>query len=519
MNPPNGVAQGVVDILVVGVGMLLIAQARKVRRANVAVFVVMLATVEAEMWLNGLGTDFDARLIEVFLFALLGLVAFHRHKIVVIALGAAVMSAIFVGEHGGRGLFDHFLGADRHAHERRNILLQLLLLLPGFDRMAYFFEHSGACAWIERRLKGDRGVLFMLWALSGVLDNIATAMLGGAIIKNRYGSIIRHCRAQEDSRKRKLPGWLFLLLVAVVGVSNLGGAASAFGDTTTTMMWIHGVPILALATGYPASFVGQLLLARFSVAKHKEMPEDYDHTQEGRQESIDWTWRGACRGGLGGLALVALPWRWGRLGTVLVDGRRLLPMLGIPGMALGNVLLDQPGLGLWAGMLGGYAAGRALDRLRGTPATPFGWGSMLKSLPNTAFLLVLIYAAKLIPLAVIAEVIFGAFGRLAVPVDYDVVAVVLGLISPVFDNIPLASLALDIGGFEWPFLALAIGFGGSMLWFGSSAGVALAKEFPELEQTRDWFPRPFFVVFGVYWVILLAHLLIWQWLPALFAGS
>ena len=144
---------------------------------------------------------------------------------------------------------------------------------------------------------------------------------------------------------------------------------------------------------------------------------------------------------------------------------------------------------------------------------------MLKAIPNTVFLLVLVYSAKLIPLEVIANIIFAAFNSFAVPVDYDIVAVVLGLISPIFDNIPLASMALDIGGFQWSFLALAIGFGGSMLWFGSSAGVALAKDFPELEQTRDWFPRPFLVVFGVYWLILLTHLILWRWLPALFAGG
>ena len=115
------------------------------------------------------------------------------------------MSGVFAASHGWAGLFEHFLGHDQHAHERRNILLQLALLLPGFDRMAYFFEHSGACAWIERRLRSDWGVLFMLWGLSGVLDNIATAMLGGAIIKDRYESIIRHCREQKDPQEAETP--------------------------------------------------------------------------------------------------------------------------------------------------------------------------------------------------------------------------------------------------------------------------------------------------------------------------
>ena len=54
----------------------------------------------------------------------------------------------------------------------------------------------------------------------------------------------------------------------------------------------------------------------------------------------------------------------------------------------------------------------------------------------------------------------------------------LGFVSAVFDNIPLTALALKQGGYDWGFLAYAVGFGGSMIWFGSSAGVALANMYP-----------------------------------------
>jgi hypothetical protein len=52
-------------------------------------------------------------------------------------------------------------------------------------------------------------------------------------------------------------------------------------------------------------------------------------------------------------------------------------------------------------------------------------------------------------------------------------------LSSVFDNIPLTALALKQGGYDWGFLAYAVGFGGSMIWFGSSAGVALSNMYPE----------------------------------------
>ena len=55
-----------------------------------------------------------------------------------------------------------------------------------------------------------------------------------------------------------------------------------------------------------------------------------------------------------------------------------------------------------------------------------------------------------------------------------------------FDNIPLTALALKQGGYDWGFLAYAVGFGGSMIWFGSSAGVALSNMYPEAKSVGNW---------------------------------
>jgi Na+/H+ antiporter NhaD/arsenite permease-like protein len=64
--------------------------------------------------------------------------------------------------------------------------------------------------------------------------------------------------------------------------------------------------------------------------------------------------------------------------------------------------------------------------------------------------------------------------------------VALGFVSAVFDNIPLTALALQQGGYDWGMLAYAVGFGGSMIWFGSSAGVALCGVFPEGRSVFAW---------------------------------
>jgi Na+/H+ antiporter NhaD/arsenite permease-like protein len=69
----------------------------------------------------------------------------------------------------------------------------------------------------------------------------------------------------------------------------------------------------------------------------------------------------------------------------------------------------------------------------------------------------------------------------------------LGFLSAVFDNIPLTALALKQGGYDWALLAYAVGFGGSMMWFGSSAGVALSNEFPNIRSFAGWVRGGWFI--------------------------
>ena len=52
-------------------------------------------------------------------------------------------------------------------------------------------------------------------------------------------------------------------------------------------------------------------------------------------------------------------------------------------------------------------------------------------------------------------------------------------------------------------LAYAVGFGGSMMWFGSSAGVAITRLFPHAQSANGWLkgawhvPLAYAVGFGV----------------------
>jgi Na+/H+ antiporter NhaD/arsenite permease-like protein len=87
----------------------------------------------------------------------------------------------------------------------------------------------------------------------------------------------------------------------------------------------------------------------------------------------------------------------------------------------------------------------------------------------------------------------------------------LGFVSAVFDNIPLTALAIKQGGYDWGFLAYAVGFGGSMIWFGSSAGVALSNMFPEAKSVGNWLRHGWHVALAyVVGFAVMAATLGWQ---------
>ena len=101
------------------------------------------------------------------------------------------------------------------------------------------------------------------------------------------------------------------------------------------------------------------------------------------------------------------------------------------------------------------------------------WEVLPESFKGSIFLLSLVLSATMMPVE-------------KLPAASWHTAMGLGFVSAVFDNIPLTALALKQGGYDWGYLAYAVGFGGSMIWFGSSAGVALSNMFPESRSVWRW---------------------------------
>jgi Na+/H+ antiporter NhaD/arsenite permease-like protein len=124
---------------------------------------------------------------------------------------------------------------------------------------------------------------------------------------------------------------------------------------------------------------------------------------------------------------------------------------------------------------------------------------------GACFLLSLVLSASLMPVD-------------ALPEPSAATALALGFVSAFFDNIPLTALAIRQGGYDWGFLAYCVGYGGSMLWFGSSAGVALSGLFPEARSAKQWLLGGWHVVLG-YLVGFLAMLAVLGWRPMPLPGS
>jgi hypothetical protein len=194
--------------------------------------------------------------VDFILFALtlLGVALFHRYTLRVALTGLAVIAAykvIFTGFKTGPGV----AGLVSHLGHEWVILANLFLLLMGFALLSRHFEKSRVPVILPRFLPADwKGcfvLLAMVFVLSSFLDNIAAALIGGAM-------------AHQLFRAKVHIGYL----AAIVAASNAGGAGSVIGDTTTTMMWIAGVSPLSVLDAYVAATVA-LVVCGIPAAKQQ----------------------------------------------------------------------------------------------------------------------------------------------------------------------------------------------------------------------------------------------------------
>jgi Na+/H+ antiporter NhaD/arsenite permease-like protein len=244
-------------------------------------------------------------------------------------------------------------------------------------------------------------------------------------------------------------------IAAIVAASNAGGSGSVVGDTTTTMMWIDGVSLLNVVHAYVAAGVALLIVAWFAAHqqdKYQPIQKDADITVK-----IDWL-------------------------------KILIVALILIGAIISNFVYDMPALGVWIAIV------------ISAVLRPIPWKEVPGSIKGTIFLLCLVMCASMMPVEELPDASW-------------VTALALGFLSAVFDNIPLTKLCLEQGHYDWGMLAYTVGFGGSMIWFGSSAGVAITNKFPEARNVILWLKKGWHVAVA-YVLGFFVLYLVMGWEPA-----
>ncbi len=306
--------------------------------------------------------------------------------------------------------------------------IESLIHMSVFDALKYKLVSKG---YTYRQLFWVTGILAFF--ISPIADNLTTALILSTVLITI-----------EKTRK----DFLVPAAINIVVAANAGGAWSPFGDITTLMAWTAGkgsfTDFLFL---FPASIIGYLvtavILARFVP---NEVPE-FDITKEIKPK--------------------------------MAEGAKVVMFLGVFTIfcaVMSHQVLHLPAM--W-GMMFGLSLLKiysySLKRKYGVDHFNI-FHSMAKIENNTLMFFFGILAA------VGALYFIGWLALAAVVYDPSVLGptwsnIGVGFLSAIVDNVPVMSAVLKasptMGLDQWMLVTLTAGVGGSMISFGSAAGVGV----------------------------------------------
>jgi len=313
-------------------------------------------------------------------------------------------------------------------------IIELVDAHDGFDIITDFITQTNKryLIWI---------VGFLTFFLSSVLDNLTTTIVMVALLRK----LIKN----HDDR---------LLFVGIVVIAaNAGGAWTAIGDVTTTMLWIGG-QISTFSIMYKLILPSLACLIIPLVAVSFQL--------HGKVERIAKT-KSANAGvltkkqqkfvlGLGILALIMVP--------VFKTFTHLPPFMG---MMLGLGLL-------WVITEIMHGPGEHENKKHLTLANALHRIDISSILFFLGILMAIAALQTAGILTFMAKWLADAIG------NQSIIVLVIGLVSSIVDNVPLVAATqgmyslteYPMDDFLWEFLAYCAGTGGSILIIGSAAGVA-----------------------------------------------
>jgi Na+/H+ antiporter NhaD/arsenite permease-like protein len=327
-----------------------------------------------------------------------------------------------------------------HLNEHLAEVSQVVIFLLGALAIVEIIHvHGGLC--VLTRLMRIHSKTISLWVvalvtffLSSVLDNLTTTIVMVTMLR----------KIVPDYKDRLIFG------SAVVIAANAGGAWTPIGDVTTTMLWIGGqITTLKIMHNLFIPSIACTIAAclYFSFDLHGTQ---HIHPPEAQEEA---TTPGKWIFFLGLFSLIFVPV------FKIITG--LPPFMGM--------LLALGGMWLVTDLL--HRENVAEQHLR-----------VIGLLSHIDLSAILFFLGILLSIDALATsgVLHHAAGALDMAfASKNVVAILLGVLSAIVDNVPLTAAAMRMYSFAefppdstfWQLIAFAVGTGGSMLIIGSAAGV------------------------------------------------
>lgn len=331
----------------------------------------------------------------------------------------------------------------QHLHQTGEIASILFFLMGAMTIVELVDAHEGFALITDHiRTRNKRSLLWIVGLLSfffsAALDNLTTTIVMVSLL-----------RKLVDDRSERLK---FVGLVVVA--ANAGGAWTVIGDVTTTMLWIKhriGASEVMFALFVPSLVCLLAPLIGMSWWMKGQLAELADRSQD--------------------VPATIKPWhQW------------LFLLLGLAGLVSVPIFKAVTHLPPYMGMMLSLSVlwvvseivGRDFDeKTRSTTG-------VLAALRRVDMSSVLFFLGILLAVGALSAtgILLTAATRLdALVPNRDLVAIIIGLVSSIVDNVPLVAAGIDmyelpINDPFWMLLAYSAGTGGSCLIIGSAAGVA-----------------------------------------------
>ena len=324
---------------------------------------------------------------------------------------------------------------------------EILVFLLGAMTIVEIIDYFNGFATIKQFIR-TRNKVSLLWIFA------CLAFVLSAIIDNLTATIVLVTILQKVIHEKNLRLWFAGMIIVT---ANAGGAWSPIGDVTTTMLWIGKkvtTPELIKYLIVPSLVC--MIVPTFIASRYKIFKGEIDKMKD----KIELTPKGPTMLYLGLSAILFVP--------VFKTVTHLPPYVGM--------MLSLAVVSVFAEF---YSRSKAFveaksDTVDGAHHNPVHAALTKIEMPSILFFLgILMAVAALESLGLL----FGFAQDLnsAIP-NSDIVVAIFGFISAIIDNVPL--VAASMGMFSepvdhplWHAIAFAAGTGGSMIIFGSAAGV------------------------------------------------